>query len=169
MMSAATSRLDFGGGSEADHEDNDGMLDPEDDFEREDQEERDRRQRQQQERDDLAEQQEEDEDDEDEQCEERPTFLTSEKVFIIIVFFLSDDSVPSTITSSQVLPWGAPKERSRFPSSVNIDTDIKPGEFVMRTLIAEFTIQVEKKISAIMVEPLERPLSKSLQRGKIKM
>ena len=82
-------------------------------------------------------------------------------------FLFSDDSVPSTITWSQVLPWGAPKERSRFPSSVNIDTDIKPGEFVMRTLIAEFTIQVEKKISAIMVEPLERPLSKSLQRGDL--
>ncbi|XP_059089513.1 protein furry-like isoform X3 [Tigriopus californicus] len=76
------------------------------------------------------------------------------------------DSVPSTITSSQILPWGAPKERSRYPSSFNIDTDIKPGEFVMRTLFAEFTIEVEKKISAIMGEPLERPLSKSLQRGE---
>ena len=81
-------------------------------------------------------------------------------------FNISDDSVPATITSSQVLPWGAPKERSRFPSSVNIDTDVRPGEFVMRTLFAEFTIQVEKKISAIMAEPLERPLSKSLQRGE---
>lgn len=36
----------------------------------------------------------------------------------------------------------------------------------MRTLFAEFTIEVEKKISAIMGEPLERPLSKSLQRGE---
>ena len=85
---------------------------------------------------------------------------------IIYKVHFSDDNVPSTITSSQILPWGAPKERSRFPSSVNIDTDIKPGEFVMRTLFAEFTIQVEKKISAIMLEPLERPLSKSLQRGE---
>lgn len=58
-------------------------------------------------------------------------------------FVFADDSVPSTITSSQVLPWGAPKERARFPSSVNIDTDVKPGEFVMRTLFAEFTIQVK--------------------------
>ena len=46
------------------------------------------------------------------------------------------------LTSSQVLPWGAPKERSRFPSSFNIETDIRPGEFVMRTLFAEFTVQV---------------------------
>ena len=55
------------------------------------------------------------------------------------------DSVPQTfdrLTSSQVLPWGAPKERARFPSNVNIETDIRPGEFVMRTLVAEFTIQV---------------------------
>ena len=55
------------------------------------------------------------------------------------------DSVPDRfdrLTSSQVLPWGAPKERARFPSNVNIETDIRPGEFVMRTLFAEFTIQV---------------------------
>ena len=30
---------------------------------------------------------------------------------------------------------------TRFPSTVHIETDIKPGEFVMRTLFAEFTIQ----------------------------
>ena len=56
-----------------------------------------------------------------------------------------DDIVPPTfdrLTSSHVLPWGAPKERSRFPSSFNIETDIRPGEFVMRTLFAEFTVQV---------------------------
>jgi len=70
------------------------------------------------------------------------------------------------VGGSQVLPWGAPKERARFPSSVHIETDIKPGEFVMRTLFAEFTIQAEKKITAVMSEPLERPLSKSLQRGE---
>ena len=81
---------------------------------------------------------------------------------------LPDDSMPATITSSQVLPWGAPKERPRFPGSVNIDVDIRPGEFVMRTLFAEFTVQVERKIQAIMAEPLERPLSKSLQRGEVR-
>jgi len=71
-----------------------------------------------------------------------------------------------TSGSGQVLPWGAAKERVRFPSSFNIETDIRPGEFVMRTLFAEFTIQAEKKICAVMAEPLERPLSKSLQRGE---
>ena len=64
------------------------------------------------------------------------------------------DSVPQTMASSgtQVLPWGAPRERSRFPSSFNIDTDIRPGEFVMRTLFAEFTVQADKKIGAVMEE-----------------
>ena len=63
----------------------------------------------------------------------------------IILNVFADDTVPPTfdrLTSSQVLPWGAPKERSRFPSSFNIETDIRPGEFVMRTLFAEFTVQV---------------------------
>ena len=41
-----------------------------------------------------------------------------------------------TTGSGQVLPWGAPKERARFPSTFNIETDIRPGEFVMRTLFA---------------------------------
>ena len=36
----------------------------------------------------------------------------------------------------------------------------------MRTLFAEFTIQAERKITLVMGEPLERPLSKSLQRGE---
>lgn len=44
--------------------------------------------------------------------------------------------------------------------------DIKPGEFVMRSLFADFTIQAEKKIEAVMAEPLEKPLSKTLQRGE---
>lgn len=68
-------RLDFGGGSEADHEDNDGMLDPEDDFEREDQEERERKRQQQQQQEKMRQEQEaekgeeDEEDEEDEQCE----------------------------------------------------------------------------------------------------
>ena len=65
-----------------------------------------------------------------------------------------------------MLPWGAPKERTRFPSSVHIETDIKPGEFVMRTLFAEFTITAERKITLVMSEPLDRGLAKSLQRGE---
>jgi hypothetical protein len=32
--------------------------------------------------------------------------------------------------------------------------DIRPGEFVMRTLFADFTVQAEKKMEAVMAEPL---------------
>ncbi|KAF0292915.1 Protein furry [Amphibalanus amphitrite] len=64
------------------------------------------------------------------------------------------------------LPWGARRERHCFPASVQVDPDLRPGEFVMRTLFAEFTVQAERKIESVMMEPLERPLSKSLQRGE---
>ncbi|XP_025416970.1 protein furry isoform X3 [Sipha flava] len=61
-----------------------------------------------------------------------------------------------------VLPWGAHKERSPFP---NVDTNIKPGEYVMRTLFADFTVQAERKMEEVMIE-LEKPLMKILQRGE---
>jgi hypothetical protein len=32
--------------------------------------------------------------------------------------------------------------------------DIRPGEFVMCTLFADFTVQAEKKMEAVMAEPL---------------
>ncbi|XP_042872601.1 protein furry-like isoform X6 [Penaeus japonicus] len=68
--------------------------------------------------------------------------------------------------ASALLPWGARKERAQFPATVHVDTDLRPGEFVMRTLFAEFTVMADKKIEAVMQEPLERSLSKSLQRGE---
>lgn len=67
---------------------------------------------------------------------------------------------------STLLPWGARKERAQFPATVHVDTDLRPGEFVMRTLFAEYTVMAEKKIENVMQEPLERSLSKSLQRGE---
>ncbi|KAK7078985.1 hypothetical protein SK128_027864 [Halocaridina rubra] len=67
---------------------------------------------------------------------------------------------------STLLPWGARKERSQFPATVHVDTNLRPGEFVMRTLFAEYTVMAEKKIETVMQEPLERSLSKSLQRGE---
>ncbi|XP_044733095.1 protein furry isoform X3 [Chrysoperla carnea] len=72
------------------------------------------------------------------------------------------------VGQTTVLPWGAQKERSAHPAGcyVNIDMDIRPGEFVMRTLFADFTIQAERKMEAVMAEPLEKPLSKVLQRGE---
>ncbi|XP_063231705.1 protein furry [Bacillus rossius redtenbacheri] len=75
-------------------------------------------------------------------------------------------SQTGSVSTGTVLPWGAHKERSPYPPCVNIDMDIRPGEFVMRTLFADFTVQAEKKMEAIMAESLEKPLSKILQRGE---
>ncbi|KAG7228776.1 hypothetical protein INR49_008554 [Caranx melampygus] len=39
-------------------------------------------------------------------------------------------------------------------------------EFVIKSLFAEFAVLAEKKIEMVMAEPLEKPLSRSLQRGE---
>uniref|UniRef100_A0A8D3BN53 FRY microtubule binding protein n=1 Tax=Scophthalmus maximus TaxID=52904 RepID=A0A8D3BN53_SCOMX len=49
---------------------------------------------------------------------------------------------------------------------VNVDPESKPGEFVLKSLFANFTLLSERKIRIIMAEPLEKPLNKSLQRGE---
>uniref|UniRef100_A0A670J0D2 FRY like transcription coactivator n=1 Tax=Podarcis muralis TaxID=64176 RepID=A0A670J0D2_PODMU len=51
-------------------------------------------------------------------------------------------------------------------SNITIDPDVKPGEYVIKSLFAEFAIQAEKKIEVVMAEPLEKLLSRSLQRGE---
>lgn len=51
-----------------------------------------------------------------------------------------------------MLPWGAHKERSPQLTNLNIDMDIRPGEFVMRTLFADFTLQAEKKIETVLAD-----------------
>lgn len=51
-------------------------------------------------------------------------------------------------------------------SSITIDPDVKPGEYVIKSLFAEFAVQAEKKIEVVMAEPLEKLLSRSLQRGE---
>lgn len=51
-----------------------------------------------------------------------------------------------------VLPWGAQKERYLHPGST-MELDIRPGEFVMRNLFADFTVLAEKKIELVLSEP----------------
>lgn len=53
-----------------------------------------------------------------------------------------------------MLPWGPHKGSSAPPS----DTDLRPGEFVMRLLFTEFTVQAERKMEAVMAEPLVKKL-----------
>ncbi|XP_050360711.1 protein furry isoform X2 [Nymphalis io] len=65
-------------------------------------------------------------------------------------------------TRGSMLPWG-PNKGVFVPTS---DTDLRPGEYVMRLLFTEFTVQAERKMEAVMAEPLEKPLNKTLQRGE---
>ncbi len=69
------------------------------------------------------------------------------------------------------LPWIRVNDPSveREPSTTStimLDTNVKPGQYVLQSLFAEFTIQAERKIEKIMAEPLDNPLAKSLQRGE---
>uniref|UniRef100_A0A8C2YEF2 FRY like transcription coactivator n=1 Tax=Coturnix japonica TaxID=93934 RepID=A0A8C2YEF2_COTJA len=57
-------------------------------------------------------------------------------------------------------------ERGVIMSNITIDPDVKPGEYVIKSLFAEFAVQAEKKIEVVMAEPLEKLLSRSLQRGE---
>ncbi|XP_054276805.1 protein furry-like [Macrosteles quadrilineatus] len=75
------------------------------------------------------------------------------------------ESERRSVSIATMLPWGAHKERSPQLTSLNMDMDIRPGEFVMRTLFADFTLQAEKKIETVLSEH-EKPLSKVLQRGE---
>lgn len=49
-----------------------------------------------------------------------------------------------------LLPWGAQKETMK-PQQTG-DMDLRPGEFVMQSLFADFTAQAEKKMEAVMTE-----------------
>ncbi|KAJ0183584.1 hypothetical protein K1T71_000007 [Dendrolimus kikuchii] len=63
---------------------------------------------------------------------------------------------------ASMLPWSTHKGPVVPPT----DMDLRPGEYVMRMLFTEFTLQAERKMDAVMAEPLEKPLNKTLQRGE---
>ncbi|NXY71774.1 FRYL protein, partial [Glareola pratincola] len=67
--------------------------------------------------------------------------------------------VPPSVVST----W---EKRGIIMSNITIDPDVKPGEYVIKSLFAEFAVQAEKKIEVVMAEPLEKLLSRSLQRGE---
>lgn len=48
-------------------------------------------------------------------------------------------------------------------SNITIDPDVKPGEYVIKSLFAEFAVQAEKKIELVMAEPLVSPFFSSLK------
>lgn len=47
-------------------------------------------------------------------------------------------------------------------SNITIDPDVKPGEYVIKSLFAEFAVQAEKKIEVVMAEPLVSPFFNSI-------
>uniref|UniRef100_A0AAZ3RNK1 Furry homolog b (Drosophila) n=1 Tax=Oncorhynchus tshawytscha TaxID=74940 RepID=A0AAZ3RNK1_ONCTS len=66
-------------------------------------------------------------------------------------------------------PTSGPSSERKGPVAmvpVTVDPESKPGEFVLKSLFANFTSVSERKIRIIMAEPLEKPLNKSLQRGE---
>lgn len=66
------------------------------------------------------------------------------------------------------LPWNTNLNRKdRLTSNQPIDKNIRPGEFVLKTLFSEFAVLAEKKIDIVLLqEAPEKPLSKLLQRGE---
>ncbi|OXB56736.1 hypothetical protein ASZ78_013333 [Callipepla squamata] len=75
---------------------------------------------------------------------------------------------PSRVNKRRVPPSVAStwEKRGIIMSNITIDPDVKPGEYVIKSLFAEFAVQAEKKIEVVMAEPLEKLLSRSLQRGE---
>lgn len=85
---------------------------------------------------------------------------------------------PVIITNTSVrlslLPWNTHNRSSIISASVsatidmmaNNDGTLRPGEIVMRTLFADFTVQAEKKIEIVMLESSDKNLAKLLQRGE---
>ncbi|XP_045061364.1 protein furry homolog-like isoform X6 [Coregonus clupeaformis] len=79
-------------------------------------------------------------------------------------------SAPVNSLSRRRAPSVAPltweKRNASAMSTIIIDPELKPGEFVIKSLFAEFAVLAEKKIEVVMAEPLEKLLSRSLQRGE---
>lgn len=72
------------------------------------------------------------------------------KYMFINLYHFSESSSSRVSAITVVLPWGAQKETVK-PQQIG-DMDLRPGEYVMRILFAEFTSQAEKKMEAVMTE-----------------
>lgn len=55
---------------------------------------------------------------------------------------------------SAPLSWEKRSAQAAAMSSITIDPEAKPGEFVIKSLFAEFAVLAEKKIEVVMAEPL---------------
>lgn len=62
----------------------------------------------------------------------------------------TDTSSNEPNVTGSMLPWGSAKG----PAAPPPDSELRPGEFTMRLLFTEFTLQAERKMEAVMAEPL---------------
>ncbi|XP_051719028.1 protein furry homolog isoform X13 [Ctenopharyngodon idella] len=85
-------------------------------------------------------------------CKKRPTILASSPGY-------SKPPVPPVCCSQ-----GEKGPPAMMP--ISVDPESRPGEYVLKSLFANFTTISERKIRIVMAEPLEKPLIKSLQRGE---
>ncbi|XP_023596130.1 protein furry homolog [Trichechus manatus latirostris] len=91
---------------------------------------------------------------------------------ISIKYLLKSWSNTSPVGNGYIKPPVAPvsgTQKEKGPPTmlpISVDPDSKPGEYVLKSLFVNFTTQAERKIRIIMAEPLEKPLTKSLQRGE---
>ncbi|KAG2457354.1 RXFP2 protein, partial [Polypterus senegalus] len=94
-------------------------------------------------------------------------------IFLVKILSLLEVEIPASPVGNgyvkPAIPQDSISQSDKRPPTmmpVSIDPDSKPGEYVLKSLFANFTTQAERKIRIIMAEPLEKPLSKSLQRGE---
>ncbi|KAI5701919.1 hypothetical protein M8J75_014651 [Diaphorina citri] len=79
------------------------------------------------------------------------------------------DVTDGSNSSVTVLPWAGGQRGGRAATcgtAADSSNNVRPGEYVMRSLFADFTAQAEKKLDQVLAEPQEKPLSKVLQRGE---
>ncbi|XP_029111066.1 protein furry homolog isoform X6 [Scleropages formosus] len=81
---------------------------------------------------------------------------------------LEASPVGNGYTKPPILPVCSVQGEKGPPAAMplSVDPESRPGEYVVKSLIANFTTVSERKIRIIMAEPLEKPLTKSLQRGE---
>lgn len=67
---------------------------------------------------------------------------------------VSSSSVSRRRPPASVTPHSWEKHNVATMSNITIDPELKPGEFVIKSLFAEFAVLAEKKIEMVMAEPL---------------
>lgn len=67
---------------------------------------------------------------------------------------VSSSSVSRRRAPASVTPHLWEKHNVATMSNITIDPELKPGEFVIKSLFAEFAVLAEKKIEMVMAEPL---------------